>query len=95
MKRRPYATALLCAMSAASLMGAVPLFAAEQPPAPSKETREKMAVMHEKMAACLRSDKAFAECRTQMQKECQAAMGGQGCMMMGQGMGMMNNRPQP
>lgn len=55
------------------------------PPTPSKETRDRMATLHEKMAACLRSDKAFAECRTEMQTNCRSMMGEQGCPM---GMGM-------
>lgn len=66
---------------------------------PSKEMREKMAAMHEKMAACLRSDKPFAECRQEMMKSCQTMMGGKGCSMMGMGgmghMGNMGNSPPP
>ena len=66
-----------------------------QPPAtaePSKETREKMAVMHEKMAACLRSDKPIADCRNEMRAYCQQTPGG--CPM-GPGWGMHGpmNRP--
>jgi hypothetical protein len=66
-----------------------------QPPAtaePSKETREKMAVMHEKMAACLRSDKSIADCRNEMRAYCQQTPGG--CPV-GPGMGMHGpmNRP--
>lgn len=56
------------------------------PAAPSKETREKMASLHEQMAACLRSDKPIADCHSQMMKSCQDAMGEQGCRMMGHGM---------
>ena len=68
-----------------------------QPPAtaePSKEAREKMAVMHEKMAACLRSDKSIADCRNEMRAYCQQ-MGPGGCPM-GPGMGMHGpmNRPE-
>lgn len=81
------------------IAGASVVFSAEEPPTtpptPSKETRDKMATLHEKMAACLRSDKAFAECRTEMQKNCQSMMGEQGCPM---GMGMhdqMMKRPPP
>ena len=64
--------------------------AAQEPtapaPQPSKESREQMARVHEQMAACLRSDKAFAECRAQMQSACHSAMGPQCPMMMGPGM---------
>lgn len=56
--------------------------AAAQQPAPSKEMREKMATLHEQMAACLRSDKPFAECRAEMMKNCQSTMGAKGCPMM-------------
>lgn len=63
----------------------------------SKETREKMALVHEKMAACLRSDKPMTDCRGEMRKNCQEFMGKDGCPMMGQmgdmmgGKGMMDN----
>lgn len=67
-------------------------FAANPPTsasAPTKEMREKMAVLHEQMAACLRSDKSLSECRAEMQKSCHEMMGSRGCaMMMGRG-GMM------
>jgi hypothetical protein len=53
--------------------------------APSKEMREKMAKLHEQMAACLRSDKSIDECRTEMMKECHETMGKEGCPMMGGG----------
>lgn len=56
----------------------------------TKEQRENMAAMHEKMAECLRSDKAMSECRTEMKGQCQAMMGGDGCpMMMDHMRGMM------
>ena len=73
--------------AAALAIAATSLWAAQEPPAaPSKEMREKMAAAHERMAACLRSSKDIAECRTQMRMSCQA-MGEQGCPMMGMGMG--------
>ena len=68
------------------------------PPEPSKETRAKMASAHERMAACLRSDKAIAECRSEMMKSCREIMGEQGCPMMGMGMhhpGMQNPASTP
>jgi len=37
---------------------------------PSKETREKMAQAHEKMAACLRSERKVSECHAEMMKAC-------------------------
>ena len=45
-----------------------------------------MAVLHEQMAACLRSDKSVAECHSQMMTSCQKSMGKSGCPMMGGGM---------
>ena len=65
--------------------------------APSKEMREKMAAMHEQMATCLRSDKAFADCRKEMMQSCQHTMGSEACPMMGMGMGpgMGHGRKQP
>lgn len=84
------ATILLCAVATA--------LAAEPPPpasAPSKEMREKMATAHEKMAACLRSDREFTDCRRQMHQSCTEMMGEQGCPMMGMGMhGMPPQRQQ-
>lgn len=83
---------VLTALLALSLTGPAQTLAAEEKaPVPTKEVREKMAAAHEKMAACLRTETPFAECRTQMQKQCQQTMGEQGCsMMMGRGMGMMH-----
>jgi hypothetical protein len=78
------------------VVGASAGVAADQPPgpsaAPSKEQREQMAALHEKMAACLRSDQDFAVCRTEMQQNCQAMMGAQGCPM---GMHDWMTRPAP
>jgi hypothetical protein len=72
------------------IMGASAAFAADPPAAdhgtPSKEMREKMASLHEQMAACLRSDKPIADCRSQMMKSCEDTMGEKGCPMMGHGM---------
>jgi hypothetical protein len=56
-------------------------------PSPTPEMRQKMAKQHEKMAACLRSDKPISECRQEMMRGCKDIMGPQGCPMMG-GMGM-------
>ena len=87
------------AMLCASLAWASP-----PPPAstaPSQEMREKMAQVHEKMAACLRSDKPIAECHREMKANCRAELGDRGCGMMqrrGMGMGpgrMMSPPPPP
>ena len=37
-------------------------------PAPTKEQREQMAAAHEKVAACLRSDKPIDQCHDEMKK---------------------------
>lgn len=58
-------------------------------PEPSKEMRQKMATLHEQMAACLRSDKALADCRTEMMKGCKEHMGPNECGMMGGAMSGM------
>ena len=87
------AGALLIALSSAAFASNPP---AATPSAPTRAMRERMANLHEQMAACLRSDKSISECRTEMQKQCQEMMGSQGCMrmmgsggMMGMGGGMM------
>lgn len=48
----------------------------------SKEDREKMAVAHEQMAACLRSDQDLRTCHDALRKECQPVMG-EHCFGMG------------
>lgn len=42
---------------------------------PSKEQREKMAANHEKMSACLRSDKPLKDCHDEMRKSCEENKG--------------------
>src|SRR5690242_3806157 len=84
-------------LAALSVMGTVSL-AATQPSAPAtvtKETREKMALVHEQMAACLRSDKSLADCHAEMRKSCKESLGDQGCPMMGMGMGMGKHSHAP
>lgn len=54
---------------------------------PSKELREKMAALHEQMAACLRSDKSFADCRAEMRHSCPQMVGAESCPLMGMGRG--------
>lgn len=77
------------------LGGANAAFAADTasaaPAAPSKEQREKMATIHEHMAACLRSDKPIADCHKEAMKNCQDMMGKDGCPMMHEH--MMHQQP--
>jgi hypothetical protein len=86
---------------AIAFLSVVPAWAAEPPasaPAaqePSRELREKMATVHEQMAACLRSDKSFADCRSQMHSNCRQNVGAKGCPMMGLGRGMGRGCMQP
>jgi len=54
---------------------------------PSKEVREKMATLHEQMAACLRSDKSIDECRAEMRRSCAQMVGAESCPLMGMGRG--------
>jgi hypothetical protein len=61
----------------------------QKAPAPSKEQREKMAEVHQKMAECLRSDRPISECRAEMAKSCQDMVGADGCPMMSYGKGGM------
>ena len=53
------------------------------------EQRQNMAAAHDKMAACLRSEKPMTECRSEMMKSCKDMMGQGGCPMMGHMSGMM------
>ncbi|OFZ19423.1 MAG: hypothetical protein A2X94_13880 [Bdellovibrionales bacterium GWB1_55_8] len=64
---------------------------------PTTQQRKEMASLHEKMAACLRSDKTMTECRTEMQKQCQTAKDKNACSMAGMGrMGpMMGGQMDP
>ena len=64
----------------------------------SKQQRAQMASAHEKMAACLRSDRALDECRQEMHASCMSTFGEQGCPMMGRGLRMQDRpmrRPPP
>jgi len=63
------------------LIAASSSFAAD--PKVPKEDRQKMAQMHAKMAACLKSDKPMSECQKDMMSSCQKMMGEGGCPMMG------------
>ena len=65
------------------------------------EQRQTMAAAHEKMAACLRSDRPLSECRNEMMQACHKMMGKEGCPMMGdmqemmeRGMGNHEENPQ-
>ena len=53
----------------------------------SKVEREKMATAHEKMAACLRSDKTWTECHDEMRGFCQENRGAGSCPMWEKGPG--------
>lgn len=60
----------------------------------SKQVREQLASVHDKFAACLRSDKAMSECRKEMKTACMEAMKEGGCMDMHTGM-PMHDHEQP
>jgi hypothetical protein len=89
MSTHPAITSAFLGLIAFIFIGCAAASAAEPPapPAePSKEMRVKMASAHERMAACLRSEKPIAECRSDMMKSCHDVMGERGCPMMGMGM---------
>lgn len=69
---------------------------AQSHPTLTKEQREKMATIHEKIAACLRSDKPIADCHKEAMQSCHEMMGTEGCPMMGSGMHghMMQQSPK-
>lgn len=75
-------------LSGVALLGAV-AFAADgssktgKISAPTKEQRQKMADLHEKMAACLKSDRLISDCRKEMVRDCKDASGSDNCPMMG------------
>lgn len=88
------ASALLIALSSTAFADNAPAAALKRAPVPSpdasaKETRERMATLHEQMAACLRSDKSISECRSEMLKHCEAMTGNQGWSRMMSTGGMM------
>jgi hypothetical protein len=60
-------------------------------PEMTAEQRTKMADAHEKMAICLRSDKAMSDCHKEMMKACNESMGNEGCPMMS-GKGMQHDK---
>jgi len=73
-----------CSLFALILCGSsllIPVYAADPPAAasrtmaPTKEQREKMAQAHEKLAACLRSDRDVAECHHEMMEQCKDMKG--------------------
>lgn len=85
-------SASLMAMLGAAALGQEKAPPAAQAPQMTKEQRAKMATAHEKMAACLRSDRPLTDCHDEMMKSCQDAMGSAGmCPMMGMGHGMMHH----
>jgi hypothetical protein len=71
------------AMMTLLLLSGATATAADAPPPEhrevSKEAREKMAQLHEQMAACLRTDKTLQECHSEMMKNCQEQLGSTGC----------------
>jgi hypothetical protein len=55
------------------------------------EQRQKMAMMHENMATCLRSDKPMDDCKKEMMKSCEDSMGKE-CKMMHEMHGMNGHK---
>ena len=75
---------ILTGMVLSSLIAASSFANKEMKNPMTKEKRQKMAVAHEEMATCLRSDKLLKECREEMQKSCREIMGKDACMMHGE-----------
>ncbi|MGH8198914.1 MAG: hypothetical protein ACREVO_00870 [Steroidobacteraceae bacterium] len=103
MRLRALITGALLAAGAAAALAANPPSAS--PIEPNQTTRGKMAVIHEQMAACLRSTKSIYECRREMMRRCRKTLGSSYCsrrggrmgpgMGMGMGGGMMQSPPSP
>lgn len=55
------------------------------------QEREKMAAIHEKMAACIRSDRPLKECHNEMHEQYMEVMGTHGCPMAGEVGGKMQH----
>ncbi len=71
--------------------------AAPPPYQPSPQERQQMAQLHERMAACLRSNRPFDDCRNELWHGCQQPNMGRACPMMGPGWHhrMMGPPPPP
>lgn len=89
MKKRFLNIEGLAALAALSVFVGFSAQAADQQPiekkgpaAPSMEQRAKMAVVHEKMATCLKTEKPIEECHKEMWSTCQETMGKDQCPMM-------------
>jgi hypothetical protein len=54
-------------------------------PEMSATQRQEMATAHEKMASCLRSERAIKDCHKEMMAACKDSMGNNSCPMMGKG----------
>jgi hypothetical protein len=83
-RRIPSARSTLVACGIALLWAAGTALADEPTqgtrPAPTKEQRESMAQVHDKIAACLRSDKPIEECHAMMMQSHEGMMRGRARM---------------
>lgn len=84
-----YRAAMCAVLLGVAALAGTTLALADPPQAPpiTRDMREKLARLHEHMAACLRSDKPIAECRHEMMQGCYRELGAHECPMMGMGMG--------
>lgn len=90
MRHFPITIILMCLALVASALGAEKSKIKTSPMAEiTAEQRADMAASHEKMAACLRSDKSMEDCHKEMMKTCQSTMGKDACPMMGKMHGRM------
>jgi cytosine/adenosine deaminase-related metal-dependent hydrolase len=87
----------LCTLIASAFMSGLAMAAdtaTAVPPEPSKEVREKMAAAHDRMAACLRTDRTVSDCRDELMKACHQLAAEHGCPMMDKHQHMMKT-PAP
>jgi hypothetical protein len=82
--RRTFSLSATAAVAALGIIYGSWAIAADPPAKPpmSKEQRQKMALVHEKAAACLRSDRSMAECHQEMMKMNGGSMSDKECQMM-------------
>lgn len=76
----------ICALFVLSMTGGTWAWACACQEKATPEAREEMAAHHDKMAACLRSDRPLGECRAEMSKTAKSC--DQGCSAESGGCGM-------
>ncbi len=83
MKKSLLTASIILAFSMGSMANESSQVQKDSKAAPSKESREQMAAVHEKMALCLRSDSSIEDCHEQMRGQCHDMKDEGHCSMMG------------